>query len=131
MARDGAWRAAARALSLSPACRGSAVGAIHAARLDLVFTLCTTASQPTPSPAASAIPPANGSFADEAPWSSLADIEREHIRATLVRTFYNQSAAARLLRIDRASLARKIERFGISVPVARRGRPAGNARPRF
>jgi len=64
----------------------------------------------------------------DAPWSSLADVECEHIRATLVRTFYNQSATARLLRIDRASLARKIERFQIPLPVARRGRPA---KPRF
>jgi DNA-binding NtrC family response regulator len=89
------------------------------------------ASQPAPSPAAGVLPAEKGSFADETAWSSLADVECEHIRATLVRTFYNQSAAARLLRIDRASLARKIERFGISVPVARRGRPAGNAKPGF
>lgn len=56
-------------------------------------------------------------------WSTLADIEREHIRATLEYTFYNQSAAADLLNIDRASLARKIERHGISIPQPRRGRP--------
>jgi DNA-binding NtrC family response regulator len=56
-------------------------------------------------------------------WSTLADIEREHIRATLEHTFYNQSAAADLLNIDRASLARKIDRYGISIPPPRRGRP--------
>ncbi|MCC7085655.1 MAG: sigma-54-dependent Fis family transcriptional regulator [Pirellulales bacterium] len=56
-------------------------------------------------------------------WSTLADIERQHIRATLEHTFYNQTAAAELLNIDRASLARKIERFGIALPHARRGRP--------
>jgi DNA-binding NtrC family response regulator len=96
----------------------------------------TVASRPESIPAASGFPVDSvpggcvvddvAALTHEAPWSSLADVECEHIRATLIRTFYNQSAAARLLRIDRASLARKIERFRISIPVARRGRPAGS-----
>jgi DNA-binding NtrC family response regulator len=59
----------------------------------------------------------------ESRWSTLVDIEREHIRATLARTSFNQSAAAELLGIDRSSLARKIDRYGISIPAPRRGRP--------
>ncbi|MBI2824745.1 MAG: sigma-54-dependent Fis family transcriptional regulator [Planctomycetia bacterium] len=61
--------------------------------------------------------------ADDVSWSTLAEVERAHVGATLRLTFYNQSAAARMLGIDRASLARKIERYGISIPTARRGRP--------
>jgi DNA-binding NtrC family response regulator len=61
-------------------------------------------------------------------WSTLDDIERAHIDRTLAHTFYNQSAAARLLNIDRASLARKIQRYGIQVPEARRGRPSNSNR---
>ncbi|MES1213365.1 MAG: sigma-54 dependent transcriptional regulator [Singulisphaera sp.] len=56
-------------------------------------------------------------------WRSLAEMERVHIQQTLARTHYNQSAAAQLLGIDRASLARKIKRFGIALPTARAGRP--------
>jgi DNA-binding NtrC family response regulator len=63
-------------------------------------------------------------------WSTLDDVERDHIDRTLIHTFYNQSAAARLLNIDRASLARKIQRYGIPVPESRRGRPSQGGRPR-
>jgi DNA-binding NtrC family response regulator len=56
-------------------------------------------------------------------WPKLADKVREHILATLERAFYNQSAAAQMLNIDRASLARKIRHFGIRLPQPRRGRP--------
>jgi DNA-binding NtrC family response regulator len=56
-------------------------------------------------------------------WATLAVMEREHIRRTLEECFYNQSAAARLLDVDRKLLARKIQRHKIPVPVARRGRP--------
>ncbi len=56
-------------------------------------------------------------------WATLAHIEREHIRRTLEETYYNQSAAARLLDIDRKLLARKIKKHQIPVPVGRRGRP--------
>ncbi|HEY1599436.1 MAG TPA: sigma-54 dependent transcriptional regulator [Pirellulales bacterium] len=61
--------------------------------------------------------------AHEAPWSTMAEVEREHIRVTLAHTFYNQSAAAALLDMDRTSLARKIIYYGISIPAPRRGRP--------
>jgi DNA-binding NtrC family response regulator len=57
-------------------------------------------------------------------WPTLADVEREHIRKTLKETFYNQSAAARLLGIDRKQLARKIKKFDLRIPRLARGRPA-------
>jgi DNA-binding NtrC family response regulator len=56
-------------------------------------------------------------------WPTLMDVQRDHIRATLDHAFYNQSVAAKLLNIDRASLARKISRYKISLPLSRRGRP--------
>jgi DNA-binding NtrC family response regulator len=56
-------------------------------------------------------------------WPDLADKVREHIVATLERALYNQSVAAEMLSIDRASLARKIRHFGIPLPATRRGRP--------
>lgn len=59
-------------------------------------------------------------------WQSLSDVEREHVCMTLRHTHFNQSEAARLLRIDRASLARKIDRFQIPHPPIRRGRPSSH-----
>jgi DNA-binding NtrC family response regulator len=52
-------------------------------------------------------------------WPTLADVERTFIRVTLEHTHHNQSAAARLLRVDRRQLARKIKRYGLFIP--RRG----------
>lgn len=60
-------------------------------------------------------------------WATLAVVECEHIRRTLERTNFNRSAAARLLKIDRASLARKIRHFHLDVPEARPGRPRDSA----
>jgi DNA-binding NtrC family response regulator len=59
----------------------------------------------------------------EQPWPTLADVQQAHISATLGRAFYNQSIASKMLNINRASLARKISRYGITVPLTRRGRP--------
>jgi hypothetical protein len=64
-----------------------------------------------------------------ASWSTLADVECEHIRATLGQAFFNQTLAARMLGIDRASLARKIARYAIPLPAARRGRPRRGVLP--
>ena len=50
---------------------------------------------------------------DEEHWMSLADLECNHIRVTLERTYHNQSAAARLLQISRQALIRKMKRYGI------------------
>lgn len=63
------------------------------------------------------------SRADPSSWPTLAEVEAEHIRATLAHVLYNQSAAADLLNIDRATLARMIERHQVAIPAPRRGRP--------
>jgi transcriptional regulator with PAS, ATPase and Fis domain len=55
-------------------------------------------------------------------WPTLAQSERRLIEDTLRRTFYNQSAAARLLDIDRRLLARKIRKYAITVPSSSRQR---------
>lgn len=49
-------------------------------------------------------------------WLSLADCEAQHIARTLELTGYNQSAAARLLRIDRHLLARRMKKYGLRRP---------------
>ncbi|MBL9162387.1 MAG: sigma-54-dependent Fis family transcriptional regulator [Planctomycetaceae bacterium] len=46
-------------------------------------------------------------------WTTLAEMEREHIVKTLALTFFNRAAAARLLGVSRQALLRKIERYGI------------------
>lgn len=52
-------------------------------------------------------------------WPTLERIERRHLIRTLKKTFFNQSAAARLLGIDRKLLARKIRRHQIKLPHSR------------
>ena len=49
-------------------------------------------------------------------WLTLAEVERRHLEQTLEKTYYNQSAAARLLDIDRKLLSRKIKRHKIEIP---------------
>jgi len=49
-------------------------------------------------------------------WPTLSDIERGHIARTLQETFFNQSAAARLLGINRKLLSRKMKKHGIHLP---------------
>jgi DNA-binding NtrC family response regulator len=56
-------------------------------------------------------------------WPTLADIERNHILLTLERTHYNQSAAARLLGINRNALRRYARALGLDLSRSRRGRP--------
>ena len=60
-------------------------------------------------------------------WPTLAESERRLIEKTLQRTFFNQSAAARLLDIDRRLLARKIQKYGITVPSQRQRHRARSA----
>ena len=52
-------------------------------------------------------------------WPKLEECERRIIRETLEKTRYNQSAAARLLGVDRRLLLRKIEKLGILLPFSR------------
>jgi len=49
-------------------------------------------------------------------WPTLDECESRLIRETLERTFYNQSAAARLLGVDWRLLARKMRKYGITPP---------------
>lgn len=51
----------------------------------------------------------------ETRWLTLEQVDREHIRRTLEHTFYNRSAAARLLGMTRQSLLRKMKHFGLDV----------------
>jgi len=60
-------------------------------------------------------------------WPTLAESERRLIEETLQRTFYNQSAAARLLDIDRRLLARKVRKYRIVVPSHRQRHRARSA----
>ena len=62
-------------------------------------------------------------------WLTAAEVERQHILRTLEHTGYNQSAAARLLGIDRHQLRRRMFEYGLTTPgQAKRGRPAGRSR---
>jgi DNA-binding NtrC family response regulator len=61
-----------------------------------------------------------------AEWPTLAEVERNHIRATLEQTHYNQSAAARLLGINRNALRRYARNLGVDISHSRRGRPAAS-----
>jgi DNA-binding NtrC family response regulator len=53
-------------------------------------------------------------------WMSLESVERDHILRTLEHTFYNRSAAARLLDVTRQSLLRKMKRYGLDQPEGRK-----------
>ncbi|REJ68055.1 MAG: sigma-54-dependent Fis family transcriptional regulator [Planctomycetota bacterium] len=61
---------------------------------------------------------------EEENWPTLAALEEAHIQRTLKKTFYNQSAAANLLGIDRKQLARRIKKYGMQIPRRSPGRPA-------
>ncbi len=50
-------------------------------------------------------------------WRTLAEVEEQHLIQTLQKTYYNQSAAARLLGVDRKLLARKMKKYGIDLPT--------------
>lgn len=52
-------------------------------------------------------------------WPTLEECEHRLICETLEQTHYNQSAAARLLGVDRRLLLRKIQKLGIPLPCSR------------
>ena len=56
---------------------------------------------------------------NESEWATLERLEREHIVRTLEYTFYNRSAAARLLGVTRQSLLRKLKRYHVEAPEGR------------
>ncbi len=49
-------------------------------------------------------------------WPTLPQLEAQHIARTLEVAGYNQSAAARMLSIDRHVLARKMKKYGLQKP---------------
>ncbi len=62
--------------------------------------------------------------ANDGRWLTAAEVQRQHVLRTLEHTGYNQSAAARLLGIDRHRLRRQMFEYGLIVPgEAKRGRP--------
>jgi DNA-binding NtrC family response regulator len=67
-------------------------------------------SPPSPLPKREALDTA---FVQDQGWMTLAQLEREHILRTLEHTYFNRSAAARLLGVTRQSLLRKIKRHGL------------------
>jgi DNA-binding NtrC family response regulator len=58
--------------------------------------------------------------ADDDEWPTLAELEEAYLRRTLTKTYHNQSAAARILGIDRKLLARKVKKYGIEMPARSR-----------
>jgi DNA-binding NtrC family response regulator len=56
-------------------------------------------------------------------WMTLAEMEARHISQTLEEAFYNQTAAARMLGVDRKLLARKIKKYAIKLPRTRAEQP--------
>ena len=71
---------------------------------DLLLTKLSTAGDTgSPLPAANNFEP-----------SSLADLERDHILATLYHTSWNKSRAASILGIERSTLDRKIRRYELT-----------------
>jgi transcriptional regulator of acetoin/glycerol metabolism len=51
----------------------------------------------------------------------MTEVTRDHLLLTLQHTFYNQSAAARLLGIGRTTLHRQLKVYGL-VPARRKRR---------
>ena len=70
---------------------------------DLVLSQLKTASDSEPGLV-------DGTYGRSAP-ASLADIERDHILATLNATGWNKSKTAGILGIERSTLDRKIRRY--------------------
>ena len=88
---------------------------------------CSSRTEAYGSPGREAAGGASRAERDADSWPTLAESERRLIEETLQRTFYNQSAAARLLDIDRRLLARKIRKYGITVPPQRQRHRAHSA----
>ena len=56
-------------------------------------------------------------------WVSMDQVERAHICETLQHTYFNQSAAARLLKRNRQWLIRKVKQYGLDISKSQPGRP--------
>lgn len=53
-------------------------------------------------------------------WATLAEMQRDYVLYTLEHTYYNQSAAARLLGISRQALIRLMQKLDLQVPRIKR-----------
>ncbi|MFK7817178.1 MAG: sigma 54-interacting transcriptional regulator [Planctomycetaceae bacterium] len=62
------------------------------------------------------LPPTPAGAAEWTP-ISIADLERDHILATLAHTDWNKSKASQLLGIERSTLDRKLKRYQVSRPT--------------
>jgi DNA-binding NtrC family response regulator len=60
---------------------------------------------------------------DQLTWDSMDDVERAHIHETLQHTYFNQSAAARLLKRNRQWLIRRLKYHRLDISASRPGRP--------
>ncbi len=54
---------------------------------------------------------------EDAPWPTMEAVERMHLQRTLERTHFNQTAAARLLHLDRNAVRRMARRLGVALPT--------------
>jgi DNA-binding NtrC family response regulator len=66
-----------------------------------------------PQVAADAPPVVSMADSEAGSWPSLADVERMHLERTLAAAMHNKSFAAKMLGIDRSSLRRKLQRYGL------------------
>jgi transcriptional regulator with GAF, ATPase, and Fis domain len=92
----------------------STIGVEHLPQ-DLI-TLAAT--QPAASPRALDAAPPDASD-DETNWPSMEDVERQHLIRTLEWTNYNQTAAARLLKLDRNAVRRLAQRLGVGISASK------------
>ena len=90
-------------------------------------------TEPQSTPAAACSPaPLSESIAmfprvEDGRWPTAAEVEREHIRQTLEHVGHNQTAAARLLGIDRLQLRRRMAVHGLEFQ-SKAGRPSQSKR---
>jgi len=70
--------------------------------------------EPSVRPLQHGMPAVNDPVPTQQTWPTLEEIERTHIHRTLKEMCFNQSAAARMLGIDRKMLARKIRKYGLN-----------------
>lgn len=73
----------------------------------------------TPSPDDHSAAAIGNAWIDENHWPSMEEVERRHLIRTLERTHFNQTAAARLLKLDRNAVRRLARRLGVTIPPSK------------
>jgi two-component system response regulator PilR (NtrC family) len=101
---------------------GAASGNFRPAKLDVdaqTSASLQTSAPPSNSPLeiSTHVPASQPPEESQENWISLKQLERRHILRTLEHTYFNRSAAARLLGVTRQSLLRKIKQHGLDVYV--------------